>query len=63
MTAFMPFMHGPYDCAGKKLVMREFDVRSVEGKDWDAEKYFGAIRDHFIAGALQQWVIFDKRGV
>jgi hypothetical protein len=50
--------------SGKKLAMvREFDVRFVEGKDWDAEKYFGAIRDHFIAGAPQQWVIFDKRGV
>ena len=46
---------------GKKLAM--VDVRFVEGKDWDAEKYFGAIRDQFIAGAPQQWVIFDKRGV
>ncbi|KAF2801643.1 putative benzoate 4-monooxygenase cytochrome P450 [Mytilinidion resinicola] len=73
-TGFMPFMTGPYDCAGKKLAMMElrsvvarivkdWDWRVIgeEGKKWDREAWFGGVKDHFIAGAPKARVVFEKR--
>jgi cytochrome P450 len=65
--AFMPFMTGPYNCAGKSLaymelrsvvgrVISEFDVKLPEG--FEAHKYWEGIRDHFTAGPPKQLVRF-----
>ncbi|KAF2496864.1 cytochrome P450 [Lophium mytilinum] len=70
----MPFMTGPYDCAGKKLAMME--LRSVVakivkdwnwkvigegGEKWDRAAWFGGVKDHSIAGAPKARVVFEKR--
>jgi cytochrome P450 len=66
---FMPFMTGPYNCAGKGLAMMElrsvvgrvvseFDVEVPEG--FVAEGFWEAIKDHFTAGAPKVDVSFVK---
>jgi cytochrome P450 len=65
--AFLPFMTGPYSCAGKALAMMEmrsvigrviseFDVRLPE--DFVAERYWEGIKDHVTAGPPKQFVRF-----
>ncbi|KAF2737787.1 cytochrome P450 [Polyplosphaeria fusca] len=68
-TAFLPFLIGPYTCAGKSLammelrsvtarVMAEYDV--VLPEDFDATKFFGGIEDHWTTGVPKQKVRFVK---
>ncbi|KAF1960190.1 cytochrome P450 [Byssothecium circinans] len=58
-NAFIPFSTGPYSCVGKGLAMmelrsvvsrviNEFDV--VLPEEFDSEKYFGNIKEHFTTG-------------
>jgi cytochrome P450 len=67
--AFIPFMTGPYSCAGKGLAMmelrsvvgrvvNEFDVKVPEA--FDEGKYWEGIKDHFTAGAPKQDVRFVR---
>jgi cytochrome P450 len=67
--AFLPFSAGAYDCVGKGLanmelrsvvsrVVNEFDILLPEG--FDAEAYFGGIKDHFTAGLPRQMVKFVR---
>lgn len=64
-----PFMTGPYNCAGKALAMmelrsvvgrvvNEFDVKLPE--DFEAEKYWNGIKNHFTAGVPKQNVVFVR---
>ncbi|KAH7414182.1 cytochrome P450 [Phaeosphaeria sp. MPI-PUGE-AT-0046c] len=67
--AFIPFLTGPYSCAGKNLAMME--MRSVIGrvinefdvimpKGFIAEEYWNAIKDKGMAGPPSQDVMFVK---
>jgi cytochrome P450 len=67
--AFIPWMVGPYSCAGKGLAMMElrsvisrviseFDVKLPEG--FDALGYFEGIKDHFTAGGPKVDVRFVR---
>lgn len=68
-AAFMPFLVGAYSCAGKALAMME--LRSVIGRvvsefdiilpeDFQAEKFWNGILDHFTAGVPSQEVKFIR---
>lgn len=68
-AAFMPFLTGPYGCAGKGLalmelrcvvarVVREFDV--VLPKGFVEGAYWEGVRDHFTAGPPRQEVRFVR---
>ncbi|KAF2113871.1 cytochrome P450 [Lophiotrema nucula] len=69
-AAFLPFLTGPYVCAGKSLAMME--MRSVVAgvvqkydivlpETFDEEIFFGAVEDHWTTGVPKQQVRFDKR--
>ncbi|QGA22244.1 hypothetical protein EYB26_009960 [Talaromyces marneffei] len=71
-TAHMPFLIGPFNCAGRNLAMmelrsvvarvvHEFDVSFPKGVEFDAVNYFDRVKDHFIAGAPKQDMVFTKR--
>lgn len=58
----MPFLIGPFNCAGRNLAMmelrfivarvvHEFDVSLFNGIEFDTANYFGGVKDHLIAGA------------
>ncbi|BCS24988.1 cytochrome P450 [Aspergillus puulaauensis] len=70
--AHMPFLTGPFNCAGRNLAMmelrsvvarvvHEFDIAFPPGSDFDAEDYFGRIKDHFVSGAPPQHLVFTRR--
>jgi cytochrome P450 len=67
--AFMPFMTGPYSCAGKGMAMmelrsvvgrviNEFDVMLPEG--FEEDQFWEGIKDHFTAGAPRVSVQFVR---
>ncbi|KAL5047501.1 hypothetical protein BDW71DRAFT_213947 [Aspergillus fruticulosus] len=71
-NAHMPFLTGPFNCAGRNLAMmelrsvvarvaHEFDIAFPPGSSFDADDYFGRIKDHFVSGAPPQNPIFTKR--
>lgn len=39
----------------------EFDIAFPEGIEFDPEKYFGRVKDHFVAGAPAQELVFTRR--
>ncbi|KAI8941322.1 hypothetical protein NX059_002549 [Plenodomus lindquistii] len=66
---FMPFLTGPYSCAGRALAMME--LRSVTGRvvsefdvvlpeDFVASEYWDGVLDHFTAGPPKQEVRFVR---
>lgn len=66
---FVPFMTGPYSCAGKALAMME--LRSVVGKvvnefdvtlpaEFEEKRYWNEVKDHFTAGPPKQDVLFVR---
>jgi cytochrome P450 len=68
----MPFLIGPFNCAGRNLammelrsvvarVLHEFDVSFPKGIEFDAINYFDRVKDHFVAGAPKQEIVFTKR--
>ncbi|OJJ42108.1 hypothetical protein ASPZODRAFT_137494 [Penicilliopsis zonata CBS 506.65] len=70
--AYMPFLVGPFNCAGRNMAMMElrsvvarvaceFDITFPPGMDFDAHDYFHRVKDHFIAGAPAQKLVFSKR--
>lgn len=70
----MPFLTGPFNCAGRNLAMmelrsvvarvaHEFDIAFLPGSDFDAVDYFGRIKDHFVSGAPPQELVFTKREI
>ncbi|KAL4745630.1 hypothetical protein BDW72DRAFT_186361 [Aspergillus terricola var. indicus] len=73
-NAHMPFLTGPFNCAGRNLAMMElrsvvarvahkFDIAFPPGSNFDANEYFGRIKDHFVSGAPPQNLIFTERRV
>jgi Cytochrome P450 len=71
-TAHMPFLIGAYNCAGRNLAMMElrsvvaqvayeFDIAFPSHTFFDPEEYFSRVKDHFIAGAPTQEIVFSKR--
>lgn len=71
-NAFMPFLMGPYICAGRTLAMmeirsvisrtvHEFDIGFPPGTKFDEEEYFSKVKEHFIASAPKQQLVFTKR--
>ncbi|KAK2793068.1 hypothetical protein FQN52_002216 [Onygenales sp. PD_12] len=71
-NAFMPFMIGPYNCAGKSLAMmelrsvisrtiHEFDVGFPPNSNFNPDDYFSRSKDHFVAGAALQDLVFTQR--
>lgn len=42
-------------------VTYEFDISFPSGYAFDAEDYFGRIKDHFVSGAPPQDLVFSKR--
>jgi cytochrome P450 len=70
--AHMPFLTGPFNCAGRNLAMmelrsvvarvaHEFDIAFPPGYEFDVEDYFGGIKDHFVSGAPPQDLVFTRR--
>ncbi|KAL1981812.1 hypothetical protein VTN96DRAFT_2108 [Rasamsonia emersonii] len=70
--AHMPFLTGPYSCAGRNLAMMElrsviartvhaFDIAFPDGTAFDPEEYFSRVKDHFVAGAPAQELLFTRR--
>ncbi|KIN08910.1 hypothetical protein OIDMADRAFT_153522 [Oidiodendron maius Zn] len=72
--AFIPFSMGPYMCPGKAVAMME--MRSViahlvqryridfpKGANFDIQKYYSDIVDHFTAGIPDQELVFTPRNV
>lgn len=71
-TAHMPFLIGPFNCAGRNLAMmelrsvvarvvHEFDVSFPKGVEFHAVDYFDRVKDYFVAGAPKQEIVFMKR--
>jgi cytochrome P450 len=71
-NAYMPFLTGPFNCAGRNLAMmelrsvvarvaHEFDIAFPAGTNFDAENYFSRIKDHFVSGAPPQNLVFTRR--
>ncbi|KAL2794966.1 cytochrome P450 [Aspergillus keveii] len=71
-NAYMPFLTGPFNCAGRNLAMmelrsvvarvaHEFDISFPTGTNFDAEDYFSRIKDHFVSGAPPQNLVFTRR--
>ncbi|KAL4877038.1 cytochrome P450 [Aspergillus karnatakaensis] len=71
-AAYMPFLTGPGNCAGRNLAMmelrsvvariaHEFDIAFPPGQKFDAEDYFSRIKDHFVSGAPPQELVFTRR--
>lgn len=67
----MPFLIGPFNCACRNLAMmklcsvvarvvHEFDVAFPRGIEFDPANYFDRVKDHFVAGAPKQEIVFTK---
>ena len=65
-------MTGPHNCAGRNLALmelrsviartvHEYDVRFPRDQEVVAEEYFSRTKDHFVAGAPRQEVVFTRR--
>lgn len=64
---------GSYNCIGKGLAMMElrsviartifeFEVLFPQGVEFDQEKFFGGVKDHFTSGVPKCKLVFRKRG-
>ncbi|KAI0690130.1 high nitrogen upregulated cytochrome P450 monooxygenase 2 [Cerioporus squamosus] len=69
-SAFLPFSHGPMNCAGKNLALLElrmvvcallqrFRIRLAEG--WDVREYEKGYKDHFVAARPEFPVVLEAR--
>ncbi|RPD68210.1 cytochrome P450 [Lentinus tigrinus ALCF2SS1-7] len=69
-SAFLPFSHGPMNCAGKNLallelrmvvcaIMQRFRVTLAEG--WDVREYERQFKDHFVAARPEVPVVLKAR--
>ncbi|KAL4902353.1 hypothetical protein BDW74DRAFT_186886, partial [Aspergillus multicolor] len=71
-NAHMPFLAGPFSCAGRNLAMmelrsviawvaHEFDIAFPPALDFDPGVFFGRVKDHCVAGAPAVNLVFTTR--
>ena len=69
-AAFIPFSHGPMNCAGKHLALLElrmvvcallqrFRIRLAEG--WDLREYGRGFKDYLVAGRPEVPFVLEAR--